>query len=66
MGIDPDFDGNVVTVNMTKHEAWHILFGNRLPQEAIELIEEEWSLSRQGEASFRAELKRRTRDDKAS
>ena len=66
MGIDSEFDGNVVVVNMTRHEAWHILFGNRLPQEAIELIEEEWSLDKEGEIAFRRELKRRARDDKAS
>ena len=59
MGIDPEFDGNVRVVNLTKHTAWHILFGNLLPQEAIELIEEEWSLDRKGEAAFRSELKRR-------
>lgn len=66
MGIDPEFEGNVVTVNMTKHEAWHILFGNLMPEEAIELIEAEWSLSREGEANFRRELKRSVRYVKAS
>lgn len=62
MGIDPEFDGNVVIVNMTKHEAWHILFGNLMPEEAIELIEAEWALDRVGEAAFRRELKRRCYD----
>lgn len=65
MGIDSEFDGNVITVNMTKHEAYHILFGNALVSEAIEILEDEWSLSKQGEASFRRELKRRY-NDKAS
>lgn len=66
MGIDPEFEGNVRVVNMTKHEAWHILFSNMTPQEAIENIEEEWSLSKEGEASFRRELKRSVRHVKAS
>ncbi len=52
IGINPKFAGNVVTVGASKHRAWHTLFGNRTPAEAIALIEAEWSLSGEGQAAF--------------
>ena len=45
LGINPKFSGNVVTITTGKHRAWHQLFGNKTPIEAIALIEAEWSLS---------------------
>jgi hypothetical protein len=59
LGIDPDFDGNVIRVNQTKHRALHILFGNMLPEEMIEHIKTHWSLDKDGEQAFQNELKRR-------
>ena len=59
LGIDSEFDGNVVRVNQTKHRAWHILFGNMTSEEAIEDIKSNWSLSKEGEIAFQNELKRR-------
>lgn len=53
LGIDPNFDGNVIRVTTSKHRAWHTLFGNRTPEEAIAAIEAEWSLSKEGEAEFK-------------
>ena len=59
LGIDSEFDGNVVRVNQTKHRAWHILFSNLTPEEAIEYIKANWSLSKEGELAFQNELKKR-------
>ena len=59
LGIDPDFDGNVIRVNQTKHRAWHILFSNMTSEEAIDYIREHWSLDKDGELAFQSELKRR-------
>lgn len=67
LGISPNFCGNTVRIATTKHRAWHTLFGAATPEEAIEIIKEEWSLSAAGETEFRRLtgnvrlLKRRTR-----
>lgn len=53
LGIDPDFEGNVVRVKTGKHRAWHQLFGSKTPDEAIETILDEWSLSEKGQAEFK-------------
>lgn len=53
LGIDPNFEGNVIRIKTNKHRAWHILFGSKTPQEAIATIEDEWSLSQAGEAEFK-------------
>jgi hypothetical protein len=53
LGVDPNFEGNVVRVNTNKHRAWHQLFGSKTPEEAIAVIEAEWSLSKEGEAEFK-------------
>lgn len=53
LGINPNFPGNVVKVSVGKHRAWHQLFGSLLPEEAIELIRKEWSLSPEAEAEFK-------------
>jgi hypothetical protein len=53
LGIAPNFDGNVRRVPVSKHRAWHTLFGTALPDEAIEIIRREWSLTEEGEASLR-------------
>lgn len=50
--INPKFRGNVVRVKTSKHRAWHTLFGAQTPEEAIETIRREWSLSAKGEAEF--------------
>lgn len=39
-------------VTTSKYRAWHILFGNKTPAEAIAQIEAEWSLSEEGQAEF--------------
>lgn len=51
--INPNFKGNVVKVKTSKHRAWHTLFGTKTPEEAIAVIEAEWSLSKEGEAEFK-------------
>jgi hypothetical protein len=53
LGINPNFPGNVVRVKTGKHRAWHQLFGNKTPEEAIQAIQDEWSLSKEGEAEFK-------------
>ena len=53
IGIDPNFEGNVVRVKTSKHRAFHTLFGAATPEEAVEIIRAEWSLSQQGEAEFK-------------
>ena len=50
--ISPHFPGNVRRVRTSKHRAWHTLFGSQTPEEAIETIRQEWSLSEQGQAEF--------------
>lgn len=53
LGIDPKFEGNVIKVKTGKHRAFHTLFGTATPEEAVEIIRNEWSLSEQGEAEFK-------------
>lgn len=52
LGINPNFPGNVIKVRTSKHRAWHCLFGSLTPEEAIEVIRSEWSLSEEGQANF--------------
>ena len=49
LGIRPDFIGNIRKVSVSKHRAWHTLFGTALPEEAIAIIRSEWSLTEEGE-----------------
>ncbi|HEX8196366.1 MAG TPA: hypothetical protein VF571_09275 [Pyrinomonadaceae bacterium] len=60
LGINPHFAGNVVKIKTTKHRAWHTLFGSQTPEEAIETIRREWTLSEEGQAEFNR-LTRNTR-----
>ena len=53
IGINPDFEGNVVRVKTGKHRAWHTLFAAQTPEEAIATIQAEWSLSDKGKAEFK-------------
>jgi hypothetical protein len=53
LGIPPNFSGNVRKVSVSKHRAWHTLFGTALPEEAIEIIKAEWSLTVEGEQSLK-------------
>lgn len=53
LGISPHFAGNTIRVTTSRHRAWHTLFGNKTPEEAIAAIEAEWSLSERGEAEFK-------------
>lgn len=53
LGIDKDFEGNVIRVRTSKHRAWHTLFGSSTPEEAIAIILDEWSLSKAGKAEFK-------------
>lgn len=53
LGIPPDFVGNVKKVSVSKHRAWHTLFGTALPEEAIEIIRREWSLPEEGEQALK-------------
>jgi hypothetical protein len=50
--INPKFSGNVIRVRTSRHRAWHTLFGAQTPEEAIETIRREWSLSEEGQAEF--------------
>lgn len=50
--INPRFNGNTIRVRTSKHRAWHTLFGAQTPEEAIETIRREWSLSEEGQAEF--------------
>jgi hypothetical protein len=52
LGIAPNFSGNVKKVSVSKHRAWHTLFGTALPEEAIEIIKSEWSLTEEGEQTL--------------
>lgn len=56
LGIPPNFIGNVMKVSVSKHRAWHTLFGTALPEEAIEIIKREWSLPKEGEQALRQML----------
>ena len=53
LGIAPNFNGNVRRVSVSRHRAWHTLFGTALPEEAIEIIRGEWSLTQEGERTLR-------------
>ena len=53
LGITPNFNGNVRRISVSKHRAWHTLFGTALPEEAIEIIKSEWSLTEEGERTLR-------------
>jgi hypothetical protein len=53
LGVSPHFEGNVMKVATSKHRAWHTLFGNKTPEEAIAVIEAEWSLSEAGQTEFK-------------
>jgi hypothetical protein len=53
LGIAANFDGNVRRVSVSKHRAWHTLFGTAMPEEAIEIIRSEWSLSEEGEQTLK-------------
>ena len=53
LGIPPDFVGNVRKVSVSRHRAWHTLFGTALPDEAIEIIRSEWSLPKEGEQALK-------------
>jgi hypothetical protein len=57
LGIPPNFNGNVMRVSVSKHRAWHTLFGTALPEEAIEIIRKEWSLTDEGEQSLKRLLR---------
>ena len=48
LGINPNFFGNIRKVKTNKHRAWHLLFGSATPEQAIEIIRQEWSLSEAG------------------
>lgn len=52
LGISPNFPGNVRKVKTTKHRAWHTLFGSQTPEEAIETIRREWSLSQEAQQTL--------------
>lgn len=53
LGIAPNFAGNVKKISVSKHRAWHTLFGTALPEEAIEIIKREWSLPEEGEQALK-------------
>ncbi len=53
LGIAANFHGNVKKVSVSKHRAWHTLFGTALPEEAIEIIRKEWSLTAEGEQALK-------------
>jgi hypothetical protein len=52
LGINANFPGNVIKVRTSKHRAWHCLFGSMTPEEAIEVIKAEWSLSAEAQATY--------------
>lgn len=56
LGITPNFHGNVKRVSVSKHRAWHTLFGTALPEEAVEIIRSEWSLPEEGEKTLKGLL----------
>lgn len=53
LGIPPDFAGNVRKVSVSRHRAWHTLFGTATPDEAMETIRRDWSLSEEGEKALK-------------
>lgn len=52
LGIPNNFRGNLKRIPTAKHRAWHTLFGAATPDEAIEIIEREWSLSEDAKHEF--------------
>ncbi|MDQ3816123.1 MAG: hypothetical protein M3362_00345 [Acidobacteriota bacterium] len=52
LGINPNFLGNVRKVSVTKHRAFHTLFGASTPEEAIEIIRREWSLDEEAQKTY--------------
>lgn len=52
LGIPPDFVGNVKKVSVSRHRAWHTLFSNQTPDEAIETIRRDWSLDAEAEREY--------------
>ena len=52
LGINPNFPGNVRKVRTSQHRAWHTLFGSLTPDEAIEVIKSEWSLTEEAQTTF--------------
>lgn len=52
LGINPNFWGNIRKVKTTKHRAWHALFGSATPEQAIEIIRNEWSLTPEAKQEF--------------
>lgn len=66
LGIDPNFPGNTREVRVHKHRLFHQLFGNMTPDEIIDHIRSEWSLSPEAQRTFKSlcrnvELMRRRR-----
>lgn len=53
LGIAPNFSGNIKKVSVSRHRAWHTLFGTALPEEAIEIIRKDWSLTKEGEQTLK-------------
>jgi hypothetical protein len=52
LGITPNFPGNIRRVTVSKHRAWHTLFGCLLPEEAIEVIRRDWTLDKEAQREF--------------
>ena len=52
LGISPNFLGNIRRVRTSKHRAWHTLFGAATPDEAIEIIKREWSLTAEAQKEY--------------
>lgn len=52
LGIPPNFTSNVKKVSVSRHRAWHTLFGNQTPDEAIETIRRDWSLGTDGKREY--------------
>lgn len=56
LGIPPNFHGNIRRISVSKHRAWHTLFGTALPEEAVDVIRREWGLPEEGERTLRGLL----------
>ena len=46
-----DKNENIIVCSQTRHRAYHLLFGNALPAEAIEIFINEWTKERPDERS---------------
>lgn len=53
LGIDPNFEGNTKRIRQDKHRAWHKIFGNATPTQAIQIILDEWSLPTELKEEFK-------------